>query len=114
MNRWARGVDAFARKELGDAAPGPREWADPAERRLRLRTGEAVRLAALIGLFDLACAATVAVTAAARERRVFNPHHACIADCARMIRRVADLGHAGGLACRGGRRARRSRTRPRS
>ena len=113
VNRWARGVDAFAREVLGDAAPGPAEWADPAERRLQLRTGEAVRLAALIGLFDLACAATAAVTAAARERRVFNPHHACIADCARMIRRIADLGHAGGLACRGGRRARGQRTRPR-
>ena len=111
VNRWALGVAAFARDELGDAAPGRTEWKDGVERRLRVRTGEAVRLAALICGFDLACAATAAVTAAARERRVFNPHHACIADCARMIRRIADLGHAGGLACRDGGRARGRGTR---
>ena len=101
VNRWALGVAAFARDELADAAPGPPGWEDAVERRVRVRTGEAVRLAALICAFDLACAATAAVTAAARERRVFNPHHARIADSARMIRRIADLGHAGGLACRG-------------
>ena len=69
VNRWARGIAAFARDELGDAAPGPPGWADTEERRLRVRTGEAVRLAALIGAFDVTCAATAAVTAAARERR---------------------------------------------
>ena len=114
VNRWARGIAAFARDELGEAAPGPPGWEDAEERRLRVRTGEAVRLAALIGAFDVTCAATAAVTAAARERRVFNPHHACIADCARRIRRIADLGHAGGLGCRDRRRERGSRTRPRS
>lgn len=111
VNRWARGLEAFARDELADAAPEPRAWPDSAERRLRVRTGETVRLAALIGAFDLACAASAAVTAAARERRVFNPHHAAIGRCARMIRRIADLGYAGGLACPGGRRARSARTR---
>ena len=100
VNRWALGVAAFARDELADAAPGPPAWGDSAERGIRLRTGEAVRLAALIGAFDATCAATAVATAAARERRVFNPHHARIADGARMIRRIADLGHAGGLACR--------------
>lgn len=111
VNRWALGVAAFARDELADAAPGPPGWGDSAERRIRVRTGEAVRLAALIGAFDATCAATAAVTAVARERRVFNPHHAGIADGARMIRRIADLGHAGGLACRR-RRARGPRTQP--
>ncbi len=100
VNRWALGVAAFARDELADAVPGPPAWGDSAERRIRVRAGEAVRLAALIGAFDATCAATAAATAAARERRVFNPHHARIADGARMIRRIADLGHAGGLACR--------------
>lgn len=114
VNRWAKGIAVFARDELEEAAPGPPAWEDPEERRLRVRMGEAVRLAELIGAFDVTCAATAAVTAAARERRVFNPHHACIADCARMIRRIADLGHAGGLACRDGRRGRGRRTRPRS
>ena len=105
VNRWARGVAAFARDELADAAPEPPAWADPEERRLRIRTGEAVRLAALIAAFDAVCAATAAATSAARERGLFNPHHAGIAERARMIRRVADLGHAGGLACRKKRRA---------
>ena len=100
VNRWALGVAAFARDELADAVPELPEWADVAERRLRVRAGEAVRLAALIGAFDATCAATSAATAAARERGVFNPHHACIAERARLIRHVADLGHAGGLACR--------------
>ncbi|MCY3812387.1 MAG: hypothetical protein OXH15_11380 [Gammaproteobacteria bacterium] len=62
-----------------------------------------MRLAALIEAFEAVCAAT----RAARERRVFNPHHARIGECARMIRRIADLGHAGGRACR--RRCRRRR-----
>lgn len=104
VNRWARGLASFAREELADAAPESPAWADAEERRLRLRTGEALRLAALIGAFDAVCAATSAATASARQRGVFNPHHASIADRARMIRRVADLGHAGGRACRGKRR----------
>lgn len=105
VNRWALGVAAFARDGLADAAPGPPSWEDAVERGLRVRTGEALRFAALICAFDLACAATAAVTAAARGRRVFNPHHARIAESARMIRRIADLGHAGGRACRDRRRA---------
>ncbi|MCY3812728.1 MAG: hypothetical protein OXH15_13115 [Gammaproteobacteria bacterium] len=104
VNRWARGLAAFAREELADAAPEWPAWADAEARRLRVRTGEALRLAALIGAFDAVCAATSAATASARQRGVFNPHHASIADRARMIRRVADLGHAGGRACRRKRR----------
>ena len=114
VNRWALGVAAFARENLGDATPEPLAWGEPEERRIRIRTGEAVRLAALIDAFDVACAATAAVTAAARQRRVFNPHHESIAARARMIRRVADLGHAGGLACRAGRSTRGTRTKPTS
>ena len=99
VNGWARGLRAFAR-ELGcpdDGAPG---WEDAGRRRTRLRTAEAARLADLIGAFDAACAATAAVTAAARSRGVFNPHHASIRERARMIRRIVDLGHAGGRAWR--------------
>ena len=105
VNRWARGLAAFAREELADAAPESAAWSDAEERRLRIRTGEALRLAGLIGAFDAVCAATSAATAVARERGVFNPHHASIAERARMIRRIVDLGHAGGLACRRRRRA---------
>jgi len=104
VNRWALGLAAFARKTLRDAAAERPAWPDVVERRLRVRTPETERLAALISAFDAACAATSAVTALAGERRVFNPHHASIAERARMIRRVADLGHAGGLACREKRR----------
>ena len=112
VNRWARGLAGFARDALDGAAPETPGWTDGEERRLRVRTGEAVRLAALICAFDATCAATSAFTAVARKRRVFNPHHECIADRARMIRRVADLGHAGGLRCRVG-SARRDRRRSR-
>ena len=114
VNRWALGVAAFARDELTDVVPELPEWADVAERRLRVRAGEAVRLAALIGAFDATCAATSAATVLARERGVFNPHHACIAERARMIRRIADLGHAGGLACRASERTRARRSRSRA
>ena len=100
VNRWARGLAAFARDELADAGAESPAWADAEARRLRIRAGEAVRLAALISAFDAACAATSAVTALVRDRGVFNPHHACIADRAGMIRHIADLGHAGGRACR--------------
>ncbi len=100
VNRWALGVAAFAEETLGDAVAERPEWADVEERRLRVRTPETERLAVLICAFDAACAVTSAITARAGERRVFNPHHASIAERARMIRRVADLGHAGGLACR--------------
>ena len=96
VNRWARGLAAFAGEALADAAPQPLAWEDGVERSLRVRAGEAVRLAALIGAFDATCAASAAVTAAARERGIFNPHHARIPESARMIRRIADLGHAGG------------------
>ena len=118
VNRWARGVAAFARDELADATPETPPWADAAERRLRIRAGEAVRLAALIAAFDATCAATSAVTVLVRERGVFNPHHACIAERAGMIRHIADLGHAGGRACRarggvGRRRGPRDRARKR-
>ncbi|MDE0658711.1 MAG: hypothetical protein OXI79_03570 [Gammaproteobacteria bacterium] len=108
VNRWARGLAAFARESLAGAEPEPRDWGDPLARRLRVRTPEAERLAALVVAFDAACAAASAATALARSRGVFNPHHAGIAECARMIRRIADLGHAGGLACRKKRRSRRS------
>ena len=104
VNRWALGLAAFAKETLGGAAAERAEWLDVEERRLRVRTPEAERLAALICAFDAACAATSAATALAGERGVFNPHHASIAERARMIRRVADLGHAGGLACRAKRR----------
>ena len=107
VNRWARGLEAFARESLADAVPRTPEWEDAQARRLRVRTPEAMRLAALIVAFDAACAAASAVTAAARGRGVFNAQHAGIAECARMIRRVADLGHAGGVACGRKRRPRR-------
>lgn len=106
VNGWARGLRAFAR-ELGwpdDGAPG---WEDGERRGMRVRTAEAARLADLIGAFDAACSATAAVTAAARSRGVFNPHHESIRERARMIRRIVDLGHAGGRAC-AGRRVRRA------
>ena len=118
VQRWARGLAAFAKHTLGEAGGERPAWADVEERRLRLRVPEAERLATLICAFDAACVATSAVTALAGARRVFNPHHASIAERARMVRRVADLGHAGGLLCReklrmerGGRSRRRSRTR---
>ena len=104
VDRWARGLRAFAR-ELG-CADGGRGRNDGARRWTRVRTAEASRLADLIGAFDAACAATAAVTAAARRRGLFNPHHASIRDRARMIRRIVDLGHAGGRS-----RARRERAR---
>lgn len=104
VDRWARGLRAFAR-QLG-CADGGRGWNDGARRWTRVRTAEASRLADLIGAFDAACAATAAVTAAARRRGLFNPHHASIRDRARMIRRIVDLGHAGGRS-----RARRERPR---
>lgn len=107
VNRWARGLAAFARESLAGAEPGPADWGDAVARRLRVRTPEAERLAALVVAFDAACVAASAATAMARSRGVFNPHHAGIGECARMIRRVADLGHAGGLACRGKRPKRR-------
>ena len=107
VNCWARGLAAFARESLAGAEPEPPDWGDAAARRLRVRTPEAERLAALVVAFDAACAAASAATAVARSRGVFNPHHAGIGECARMIRRVADLGHAGGLACRRKRGARR-------
>ena len=100
VNRWARGLSAFARDELAGAAPEPVGWTDVAERQVRICSGEAARLATLIAAFDGVCAATAAATRAASERGLFNPHHACIADRARMIRRVADLGHGGGRAYR--------------
>jgi len=109
VNRWARGLAAFARDALDGAGPQAPGWADAEERRLRVRTAEAARLAALIGAFDATCAATAAVTTVARAYRVFNPHHACIAERARMIRHIVDLGHAGGLACRGKSRSRQRR-----
>ena len=112
VGRWARGLALFARDALSGAPVERPGWTDVGERRLRIRAGEAVRLATLICAFDAACAATAAVTAAARERHVFNPHHANIAERARMIRRVADLGYSGGLACREKDRARQVR-RPR-
>lgn len=99
VNLWARGLRAFAR-ELGypdDGAPG---WEDGERRGLRVRTAEAARLADLIGAFDAACSATAAVTAAARRGGVFNPHHESIRERARLIRRIVDLGHAGGRAWR--------------
>lgn len=99
VNRWARGLAAFARETLGVPPPTP-AWEDVERRELRVRTPETERLAELVGAFDVACAATSAVTAWARRRGVFNPHHGSIAERARMIRRIADLGHAGGLACR--------------
>ena len=111
VNRWALGIEAFARETLGGEVAASPGWADGAGRRLRIRTPEAQRLAALICAFDAACAATATVTAMARRRRVFNPHHASIGERARMIRRVADLGHAGGLACRRTGGARRGRGR---
>lgn len=107
VNRWTRGLAAFARESLAGAEPEPPEWGDEQARRLRVWTPEAERLAALVVAFDAGCAAASAATALARSRGVFNPHHAGIAECARMIRRVADLGHAGGLACRRKRRLRR-------
>ena len=100
VQRWALGLAAFAKQTLGEAAGERPAWADVEERRLRLRVPEADRLATLICAFDAACVATSAVTALAGARRVFNPHHASIAERARMVRRVADLGHAGGLLCR--------------
>ena len=107
VDRWARGLRAFARETLGCPEDGSPAWEDAGRRRLRLRTAGAARLAELIGGFDAACAATAAATAAARRRGVFNPHHESIRDRARMIRRTIDLGHAGGRACagRGTRRA---------
>ena len=107
VNRWARGLASFARDTFGDDAPGSPGWSG-ARRVLRVRTPEAGRLAELIRAFDAACAATAAATILARGRSVFNPHHGSIAGRARMIRRVADLGHAGGLASRARRRHRRS------
>lgn len=106
VNRWALGLAAFARESLAGAEPEPPDWGDAEARRLRVRTPEAERLAALVVAFDAACVAASAATAMARSRGVFNPHHAGIAECARMIRRVADLGHAGGLARRKRRRKR--------
>lgn len=82
VNRWAMGLRAFARETLDC-------------------------LEDLVVAFDAACAATAAVTAAARRRGVFNPHHASIRDRARMIRRIVDLGYAGGRAVRAGRGGRR-------
>lgn len=111
VNRWAHGIEAFARERLGGDAAMSSGWADAEGRRVRIRTPEGERLAALICAFDAACAATATVTAMARRRRVFNPHHASIGERARMIRRVADLGHAGGLACRRTGGARRGRGR---
>ena len=108
VDRWARGLAAFARESLAGAEPEPRDWGAAQARRLRVRMPEAERLAALVVAFDAACAAASAATALARSRGVFNPHHAGIAECARMIRRIPDLGHAGGLACRKKRRSRRS------
>lgn len=107
VNRWALGLRAFARETLDcleDASPG---WDDGGRRRLRIRTMEAARLADLVVAFDAACAATAAVTTTARDRGVFNPHHASIRDRARMIRRIVDLGYAGGRAVRAGRGGRR-------
>ena len=109
VNRWARGLAAFAGETLGDEVPGSPAWDGAARRSLRVRTPEAERLAELIRAFDAACAGTAAATILARERGLFNPHHRSIAERARMIRRVADLGHAGGLACR---RIGRGRSRP--
>ena len=108
VNRWARGLAGFVRDRFGDDAPGSPGWSGTERRTLRVRTPEAERLAELIRAFDAACAATAAATILARGRGVFNPHHGSIAGRARMIRRVADLGHAGGLACRARRRHRRS------
>ena len=102
VNRWARGLAAFVRETFGDDVPGTAGWEDVETRALRIRAAQAGRLAELIRAFDLACTATSAATALARERRVFNPHHGSIAERASLIRRVVDLGHAGGLACRRG------------
>ena len=65
VNRWAHGIDAFARETLGgDVAAGP-GWADAEGRWLRIQTPEAERLAALSCAFDAACAGTAAVTGVA-------------------------------------------------
>ena len=82
VDAWARGLRAFAR-ELGCPDDGSPGWEDGGRRGMRVRTAEAARLADLIGAFDAACAATAAVTAAARRRGVFNPHHASIRERAR-------------------------------
>jgi len=99
VNRWAKGLAAFARETFGTDAGSP-GWGTAERRVLRVRTPEAGRLVELIRAFDVACAATAAATILARGRGVFNPHHGSIAERARMIRRVVDLGHLGGLACR--------------
>jgi len=106
VNRWVHGLSEFARGTLACADDGSPGWDDGGRRRLRIRTMEAARLADLVVAFDAACAATAAVTAAARRRGVFNPHHASIRDRARMIRRIVDLGYAGGRAVRAGRNGR--------
>ncbi|MCY3812111.1 MAG: hypothetical protein OXH15_09980 [Gammaproteobacteria bacterium] len=103
VNRWVVGLREFARVALDCADDGSPGWDDGGQRRLRIRTVEAARLADLVVAFDAACAATAAVTATARCRGVFNPHHASIRDRARMIRRIVDLGYAGGRAVRAGR-----------
>ncbi len=100
VNRWAKGLAAFARETLGGDDPPTPAWKDVERREVRIRTPETGRLAELVRAFDVACAATSAATARARARGLFNPHHGSITERARMIRRVADLGHAGGLACR--------------
>ena len=100
VNGWMCGLRVFAR-QLGCPDDGSPGWEDAGRRGMRVRTAEAARLADLIGAFDAACAATAAVTAAARRRGVFNPHHGSIRERARMIRRIVDLGHAGGRACAG-------------
>jgi len=102
VNRWVLGLREFARETLDCLEDGSPGWDDGGQRRLRIRTAEAARLADLMVAFDAACAATAAVTATARARGVFNPHHASIRDRARMIRRIVDLGYAGGRAVRVG------------
>ena len=67
--------------DVRGVAPELPDWEDVEARRIRIRTARTKRLAELIVGFDATCAATA--VALARERGVFNPHHASIGECAR-------------------------------
>ena len=96
VDRWRRGLAAFAAEKVPGEAVSPkgRRWRR-SRRLLRIRAPETRRLAALIEDYDAACAITAAVSAACRRSGIANPHRASIGDRRRLLRALIELGHSG-------------------